>query len=92
MAREVVCVDEDSTGPNDCRRITRIGYEILNSRYSKTPEEVHDHIKYDGKQYVVEHEDTETELIAEEREGTKYVKTQQNDTLDDNLLQQDDCS
>lgn len=92
MAREVICVDTDPDGPDDCRRITNIGYEydVINSEGSNPPKEVHLDIKQ-GTDYYVEHDGTETDLIPVEQNGTKYVRTESNDTEDDNLLKQSNC-
>lgn len=91
MAFEVVCVNKDSSSRyNDCRCITQIGYEVLGSVYKKTPEEVHDKIK-DGKDFYVEYNGKRTDLVAAERGSTKYVRTEPNDTKNDNLLKQDSC-
>lgn len=93
MAREVVCATTDSTGPNDCRCITKIGYvyENIDTTGSKTPEEVHNDVKHDNTNYYVEYRGSETDLIPAEKNGTKYVRTKQNDTKNDNLLKLDDC-
>lgn len=90
MTREVVCATKNPDGPDDCRCITEIGYVILDKRRTKTPKQVHEDIK-DGKDYYVEYGGERTDLIAVEREGTKYVRTEPNDTDDDNLLKIGDC-
>jgi uncharacterized membrane protein len=93
MAREVICATTDPTGPNDCRCITEIGYvyKYIDSTGSKTPEEVHNDIKHNDKDYYVEYRGSETDLIAAEKNGTKYVRTERNDTENDNLLKLNDC-
>lgn len=91
MAREVVCASKDPNGPNDCRCITRIGYDTVGITVTRTPEEVHEDIEQKGRTYYVEHNGSRTELAAAERGGTKYVRTEPNDTEDDNLLQIGGC-
>lgn len=93
MAREVVCATTDPNGPNDCRCITEIGYEyeFMSTGGSKPPEEVHDDIKHEDIDYFVAYQGKEIDLMPAEREGTKYVRTEQTDTKDDNLLELDDC-
>lgn len=91
MAREVVCATKDPNGPNDCRCITEIGYQITSTTRTKSPEEVHQDIDSEGKSYYVEHDGSRTELLAAERNGTKYVRTKPNDDKDDNLLKIGSC-
>ncbi|WP_169924438.1 DUF3892 domain-containing protein [Natrinema ejinorense] len=92
MAREVVCVTtDDASIHNDCRCIETIGYQIIeDNTWTKTPAEVHESIE-DGKEYYVEHNGSKTYLEPAERNGTKYVRTEPNDTSRDNLLQQPSC-
>lgn len=92
MAREVICTTKDPSGPNDCRCIEKLGVELttVNSTISKTPEEVHNDIK-EGKDYHVKYQGSRTELRPAERGGTKYGRTDPNDTVNDNLLQIRDC-
>lgn len=93
MAREVICATTDPSGPNDCRCITEIGYQYSTreNEYTKSPEEVHDDLE-NGEDYFVEHNRQKTDLEPASRGSTKYVRTEQNDTKDDNLLKLDDCS
>lgn len=95
MAFEVVCVDVDSSsayyGNGDCRCITNIGYEVGDLQFSATPERIHDKIEDDNKDFYVWHNGNKTDVIAAERSGTKYVRTEPNYTDDDNLLHQDSC-
>lgn len=90
---EVQCVTMESN-PNyhDCRGISTIGIEgNISVTLQKTPAQVYEKIE-DGHTVVVEHEGTETEVIkATTEDGTKYVRTEPNDTKDDNLLKQDAC-
>lgn len=86
-----MCVDiDDGSEYDDCRCIETIGYQYTDTVWESTPEEVHEKIK-DGKTFYVKHEGEKTELEAAEREGTKYVRSEPNDTKDDNLLKQDSC-
>lgn len=92
MAREVICTTKDPDGPNDCRCIDELGVKLttIGSTITRTPEQPHIDLK-DGKDYYIEYGGSETDLIPAEREGTKYVRTEPNDTSDDNLLQIQDC-
>lgn len=90
MEYEVLCVEIDSSSDyDDCRCISKIGYKNYAKR-KKTPRVVHNKIKNDDKFYIKEDGD-KTYLEAKEREGTKYVRTESNDTKEDNLLKQQTC-
>lgn len=92
MAREVVCATKDPSGPNDCRCIEEIGVDLTTVGFTikKSPKEVHEDIA-SGTDYFVEYNGSKTEVIAAERDGTKYVRTEPNDTEDDNLLKIGSC-
>ncbi|WP_423745121.1 DUF3892 domain-containing protein [Haladaptatus sp. SPP-AMP-3] len=91
MAREVTCVTKDTgSSYDDCRCIKRIGYKIGSSSYSGTPSKIHDDIN-NGKSYYVTNNGTRTDLIAAKHGLTKYVRTEPNDTPNDNLLKQPSC-
>lgn len=89
---EVKCVTRESDPDyEDCRGIARIGVErFLASTKMKTPAQVYDLIDR-GNTVVVEHNGEETEVQKAKHEGTKYVKTEPNDTKEDNLLKQESC-
>lgn len=54
-----------------------------------TPEQIHDRIEEDDEEFFVEHNDSRTYLEAV-NDG-KYVRTESNDTTEDNLLKQPSC-
>ena len=91
---EIVCVDVDTSSDyyndGDCRCIDNIGYENI-FRKEVTPAEMHDMIQDDGDEFYVWHNGEKTEVEAENRGNTKYVRTEPNSTKDDNLLHQDSC-
>jgi hypothetical protein len=93
MVYKVVCVTRDPTGPDDCRCITEIGfkYDFRSLRMSKKPEKIYDDITEKNVEYYLEFQGTKIDLLPAERNGTKYVRTEQTDTEDDKLLQLDDC-
>lgn len=94
MARyEIICVDVDQNSEyDDCRCIERIGFPAESEGIAtRTPAEVYDMIEEDGHTIFVEHEGSETEVIADTHGDTKYVRSSPNDTEDDNLLEQPSC-
>lgn len=94
MAYKVKCIiKNDESDYNDCRCIKQIGIPAKGGGTNKyTPKQIHDRIKEEGDEFFVEHEGEKTYLRAVEREGTKYVRTEPNDTPEDNLLKQPECS
>lgn len=93
MAYPVECVStDDSSSYDDCRCITTIGIPSKGGGVNTyTPERIHDRIKDEGDRFFVEHTGSRTYLEPVERQGTKYVRTEANDTSEDNLLKQPDC-
>ena len=90
---EVQCVTKESDPDYpDCRSIAVIGIEAsLGVTREKTPAEAYDKID-DGHEIFVKHNGNRTRVMkAKMDDGTKYVKTEPNDTKDDNLLKQDAC-
>lgn len=90
---EVKCVTKESNSDySDCRSIAEIGFPGKSVDIArKTPSEVYDMID-GGNMVVVNHRGRETEVRkAKTEEGTKYVRTEPNDTEEDNLLKQDAC-
>jgi hypothetical protein len=91
MALTVRCVNVDSN-PTDCRDIETIGFDAKEGGIAtRTPEQVYDLIEKEGYNVVVEHNGTRTDVNAVKRGETKYVRSEPNDTKDDNLLKQDNC-
>lgn len=93
MAYKVKCVTIDETSDyDDCRCIEIIGIPREGGGTNEySPSRIHDRIKNEGDEFFVEHEGERTYLDAVEREGTKYVRTEPNDTSEDNLLKQNPC-
>ena len=87
----VVCVDIDSSSNyDDCRCIENIGFKAKNGGVAKrTPAQAYEMIDDPDDTAIIE--GTSTELEQATRGNTKYVRTQSNDTKNDNLLQQDSC-
>lgn len=93
MAYRVQCVTTDgSSAYNDCRSITTIGIPSKSGGVNTySPEQIHDRIEDDGDVFFVEHEGMSTHLEAVNDGDTRYVRTESNDTTEDNLLQQPSC-
>lgn len=86
-----VTIDENSEY-DDCRCIEQIGFPAEEGgTATRTPAQVYDMIEEDGHTVVVEHGGTETTVIGATHGSTKYVRTEPNDTEDDNLLKQPSC-
>lgn len=92
MAYRVKCVNTDDD-PDDCRDITTIGIPRKGGGTNTyTPERIHDRIEDNGDEFYVKHNGNKTDVDpVTESDGTKYVRTEANDTKDDNLLKQDSC-
>lgn len=93
MAYRVKCVIvDDASAYEDCRCISKIGIPKKGGGTNLyTPARIHDRIVEEGDEFYVEHNGEQTYLQAVERQGTKYVRTEANDTKDDNLLKQPPC-
>ncbi|MFB6145713.1 MAG: DUF3892 domain-containing protein [Candidatus Nanohaloarchaea archaeon] len=76
----------------DCRSIAEIGFPGKSTDIvTRTPAEVYEWID-EGDTVVVNHQGRETRVRkATTEDGTKYVRTEPNDTKEDNLLKQDAC-
>lgn len=91
MPLTVRCVDVDSN-PEDCRDIERIGFDAKEGGIAtRTPAQVYDLIEKEGYDVVVEYLGSQTDVNAVKRGTTKYVRSEPNDTENDNLLKQDSC-
>lgn len=91
MALEVRCVNTEHN-PQDCRDIETIGFDAENGGIAtRTPAQVYDLVENEGYRVVVEHLGTRTDVNAVKRGATKYVRSEPNDTKQDNLLKQDSC-
>lgn len=91
MALEVQCVDVGSN-PKDCRDIDFIGLPAQEGGIvSLQPERVYELIEDEGRDVVVEHQGYQTDVEGVKRGSTKYVRSEPNDTKDDNLLKQSSC-
>jgi hypothetical protein len=93
MEFEVVCVTKDASAAyDDCRGISKIGYKINSNTKVRTPSQMYDRIEHRGYDFFVIHEGDKTYLEAVKMDdGTKYVRTEANDTSEDNLLKLDSC-
>lgn len=93
MAYPVECVvTDDSSEYNDCRSIITIGIPSKSGGVNTyTPEEIYNRIVQDDEEFVVKHEGSRTSLVPVEDGETKYVRTEPNDTKEDNLLKQPNC-
>lgn len=94
MAYKVKCVTiDESSSYDDCRCIESIGIPAHGGGTNTyRPARIYDRIEEGGEEFYVEADDgTATYLEAVKRGATKYVRTEANDTKDDNLLQQPSC-
>jgi hypothetical protein len=64
----------------------------LDSVVKRTPEQIHDKIEEEDREFYILENGERTYLEAKERLGTKYVRTRPNDTEEDNLLSQGSCA
>lgn len=88
---ECVSIDHGSQH-DDCRCIEQIGFPARSGGIAtRTPARVYDMVEEDGDLVIVEHQGTETEVHGATHGSTKYVRTEPNDTNDDNLLKQPSC-
>ncbi|WP_165351495.1 DUF3892 domain-containing protein [Halogeometricum borinquense] len=89
----VKCVTtDDSSQYDDCRCIEKIGFPGKNSpTVTRTPTQVYDMIENDGDTVLVKYDGQTTKVIGATHGTTKYVRTEPNDTKDDNLLKQPSC-
>lgn len=89
MAERVTCVVRGDRGKySDCRCITELrtanGTRLLRL-------EAHYLVKATPGALYVERRGSRVDVVAAEREGLRYVRTEPNDTDKDNLLQLDEC-
>lgn len=90
---EVECVNvNQSSKYDDCRCIESIGFPAKGGGITtRTPAQVYDWVENEGRRVVVEHRGSKTEVVGATHGTTKYVRTEPNDTKDDNLLKQSPC-
>lgn len=93
MATYVVqCVNIDpSSSYDDCRCIDSIGFKSSGEIKPYSPARVYDWVENDGHTVVVETSGMRTEVHGATHGNTKYVRTEPNDTKEDNLLKQPSC-
>ena len=93
MAYPVKCVNIDnSSSYDDCRCITTIGIPSEGGGTNTySPERIYDRIKHEDDEFYVEHDGDRAYLDAVSNGSTKYVRTEPNDTTEDNLLKQPNC-
>ncbi len=89
----VKCVSvDDSSNYNDCRCITEIGVPSKSGGTNTyTPARIYERIVTENDEFYVEHNRTETDLEPVNDPDSNYVRTESNDTQNDNLLQQPSC-
>lgn len=91
MALPVKCVTVGQN-PTDCKDIKTIGFPAEGGgTATRTPAQVYDMIEEKGYSVYVEHSGTKTDVQAVKDGTTKYVRSEPNDTKDDNLLKQSSC-
>lgn len=93
MAYRVKCVTiDDSSEYDDCRCISTIGIPREGGGTNTyTPLEIYNRIEDDDDEFYVEHQGSRTDVEAVDGNGTKYVRSESNDTSEDNLLKQSSC-
>ncbi|MBW2293695.1 MAG: DUF3892 domain-containing protein [Deltaproteobacteria bacterium] len=88
MAEKVECIVKgDADQHSDCRCIT----SIRTDAQTYTRLEAHDRVKQSPGSIFVAQGGSKADLVAAEREGLKYVRTEPNDTTADNLLNAPTC-
>jgi len=92
MSYRIKCVEINNACEfKDCRKIKLIGVLAQGGGVNKyPPARIYERIN-DGEEFFILNGPKKTFLIKAEREGTKYVRTEPNDTEDDNLLKQSAC-
>ncbi len=90
---DVKCITMESNPRfGDCRDIKTIGFHGRDNTITElSPAEVYDLIGEDDEKVIVEHEGEEKEVVQATHKGTKYVRTEQKDTKDDDLLKKPTC-
>lgn len=93
MAYPVECVNtDDASVYDDCRCITTIGIPSKGGGTNTyTPERIYERIVDEDDEFYVEYQGDRTDVIPVEGEDSNYVRTEPNDTSNDNLLKQPSC-
>ena len=93
MASEIYCRSIDRTSSHDdCRSIDYVRFMSNGASHKAPPELVYEHIVDEGKEFYIEYEGEQTEIIpVENSNGENYIRTAPNDTKDDNLLNIKSC-
>lgn len=93
MAYKIKCIGiENNCSFRDCRSIKYIGVSAEGGGVNKySPSKMYERISNGEEFYVEGSNGSKTFLIKAEREGTKYVRTEPNDTENDNLLKLGSC-
>lgn len=89
----VKCITTDpDSSHDDCRSITELGFEGMSKDIvTKTPETVHSIIDKPRTDVYIVVEGSKVVLKQVEDDGTKYVRTADEDTADDPLLDLPAC-
>ncbi len=90
---EVICVTLDYDSEyEDCRCIDGLGFRTPDgSTTTRSPEQVWEMIERDGDTVVVEYRNEQSELVAVEDDGRRYVRTEPEDTPEDPLVKKQPC-
>lgn len=89
----VVCVVIDYDSPHDdCRCVEALGFRSQSGgTITRTPAEVYGMIEEAGDTVVVDYREETLKLVAATRDGTRYVRTEDEDTAEDALLNKQTC-
>ncbi len=85
MATQITCIIRDGSDPD--RRIDSVG----GSGWTKSEDAVIEEIENGTESYFVDVNGNEVEVEVADREGTKYLRTDADETTENNLLSLPDC-
>lgn len=85
MATEITCIVPDSSDPDE--RIDSVG----GSGWTKSEDVVIEEIENEGREYFVDVDGQQVDVTVQERNGTKYLRTDPDKTTKNNLLSLPEC-
>lgn len=85
MATQITCIIRDSSDPD--RRIDSVG----GSGWTKSEDAVIEEIDNRTDSYFVNVNGNQVDVVVAEREGGKYLRTDPDQTTENNLLSLPDC-
>lgn len=85
MATQITCITPDGSDPD--RRIDRVG----GSGWSKSEDAVIEEIDNEIESYFVDVNGSQVDVVVAKREGTKYLRTDPDQTTENNLLSLPEC-